>query len=270
MDAFRLDGKVVILTGGGGFLGRRHAAHLAEAGARVAVVDVDLLAAEAAAAAAKGDGSGDAAAFSADVSSKDSVARMVSAVAARWGRVDGLVNNAAIDPKFDPGSAAANSSDFESLPLEVWNQALNVNITGAFLCAQAAAPHLLKSGKGVVVNISSIYGMVGPDQRLYERPDGARLVKPATYTVTKSALLGLTRYLSTYWAGKGIRVNTLTLGGVFAGHDEEFTRRYSQRTPLGRMALPDEPSGALRFLLSDASSYMTGANLVFDGGWTAW
>ena len=190
-----------------------------------------------------------------------------------WGRIDGLVNNAALDPKFDSQAAAArHNAPFESYPLELWNRAIAVDLTGMFLCAQAVAPAMLAHGRGAVVNICSTYGLVGPDQRLYESddPTAPPAFKPVSYSVTKSAALGLTRYLAAYWGGKGIRVNTLTLGGVFNGHSSGFVRRYAARTPMGRMAERSEYTAALVFLLSDASSYMTGSNLVVDGGWTAW
>jgi 2-deoxy-D-gluconate 3-dehydrogenase len=198
------------------------------------------------------------------------VKEMVAASLGRFRSVDILVNNAALDPKFDPEHAAEHSHRFEDFPLEAWQQALRVNVTGMFLCSQAVAPAMLERGSGVMVNVASTYGLVGPDQRLYQRQGEPSTYKPVTYTVSKAAALGLTRYLATYYAGKGIRVNSLTPGGVFAGHDEEFVQRYSAKTVLGRMAEKDEIASALLFLVSDASSYMTGANLVVDGGWTAW
>lgn len=271
-QAFRLDRRTIVLTGGAGFLGRVYARALAEAGARVVVADVNAAAAQALAEKMKREGLGEVLAVPTDASDPASVRSMVHQ-ALKWsGGIDGLVNNAAIDPKFDPRNAQQHQNSFEDFPLDLWNQALNVNVTGLFLCAQAVAPHMLKRGQGVIVNIGSTYGMVGPDQRLYEsqEPGAPRLYKPVTYSVTKSAVLGLTRYLATYWAGRNIRVNTLTLGGVFADHDPEFVARYSAHTPLGRMAQPSEAAQALLFLLTDASSYMTGANLIVDGGWTAW
>jgi NAD(P)-dependent dehydrogenase (short-subunit alcohol dehydrogenase family) len=259
--------RVVVLTGAAGLLGRRYAAALVEAGARVALVDVRGGAVKELA------GELDASRvepIEADVGERDAVRSMVARTCERFGRVDVLVNNAAIDPKFDRATAAEHDARFEDFPLELWNQALGVNLTGMFLCAQAVAPAMLAQGAGVIVNIGSMYGMVGPDQRLYETTAARPVFKPVTYAVTKSAVYGLTRYLATYWAGKNIRVNALTLGGVEHEQDAGFVQRYSARVPLGRMARPDEYCGALLFLASDASSYMTGANLVVDGGWTAW
>lgn len=261
--------RVVVLTGGAGLLGRRHVASLRRAGAHVVVADRDEVGA--ARAAAEGDGP-PALPVRADLTDPADVRELVARTVRVYGRVDALVNNAALDPKFEPGHAGRHRSSFEEFPLDAWDAGLAANLTSAFLCTQAVAPHLRASGKGAVVNVASIYGLVGPDQRLYRdaSDEGPPSFKPVVYSVTKSALVGFTRYLAAYWAGTGIRVNTLTLGGVENGHDEGFVARYSARTPLGRMARPDEYGRALCFLLSDASSYMTGANLVLDGGWTAW
>ncbi|MBU0512417.1 MAG: SDR family oxidoreductase, partial [Chloroflexi bacterium] len=162
------------------------------------------------------------------------------------------------------------SLTFEDYPLELWQQALDVNLTGAMLCCQAAVRPMLEQGRGVIINIASIYGLAAPDQRLYQREGQFPQYKPAYYTVTKAGVLGLTKYLAAYYAGKNIRVNALTPGGVYNGHDDEFVKAYSARAVMGRMAEKDEMNGALLFLASEASKYMTGANLIVDGGWTAW
>jgi NAD(P)-dependent dehydrogenase (short-subunit alcohol dehydrogenase family) len=262
----RLRDRVVVLTGAAGLLGRRYARALVEEGARVALVDVRGETLKPLAEAWPDH----AVAVEADVSDGPSVRAMAARVLATFGRIDGLVNNAAIDPKFDRGAADRHTASFEDFPLPAWHAALAVNLTGPFLCAQAVAPAMLAQGGGVVINVGSTYGMVGPDQRLYQDPGQPALFKPVTYSVTKSAMYGLTRYLAAYWAGRNIRVNALTLGGVENDQDAGFVARYAARTPLGRMARPDEYCGALVFLLSDEASYMTGANLVIDGGWTAW
>jgi NAD(P)-dependent dehydrogenase (short-subunit alcohol dehydrogenase family) len=265
-----LEGRVVVLTGAAGLLGRRHARTLVDAGASVSLVDID---ANGLAATARELAGARAVAIEADITSASAVAAMVARTLDAFGRVDVLVNNAAIDPKFDRGlvdGRAVNSVGFENFPLDAWNASMAVNVTGMFLCTQAVARPMLAQGSGNIINVSSIYGMVGPDQRLYQEPGGAPLFKPVTYSVSKSAVYGLTKYLAAYWAGQNIRVNALTLGGVEHDQDAGFVTRYSARTPLGRMARPDEYGGALIFLASDASSYMTGSNLVVDGGWTAW
>ncbi len=270
LTKFRLDGRVAIVTGAAGLLGQGYCHTLAAAGAHVVAGDILGEGARQLADEVAGRSGVEALGLAMDVSDPASVGDGVRAVMERFGRVDILVNNAALDPKFDPSQAGMHGDRFEDLPFEAWQQALAVNVTGMFLCAQAVARPMLQAGRGVIVNISSTYGLVGPDQRLYQREGQPPQYKPVTYSVSKAAALGLTRYLATYFAGTGIRVNTLTPGGVFAGHDEEFVRRYSAKTVLGRMAEKDEMSSALLFLVSDASSYMTGANLVVDGGWTAW
>jgi 2-deoxy-D-gluconate 3-dehydrogenase len=275
---FDVSGRTVIVTGGAGLLGQEYGRALVEAGAHVVLADINRSDVEAVAARLRsqegtaGAAAVDAVAVDVDVTDESAVRSLVRTTLAKFGRIDGLVNNAALDPKFDSKSSAGLSNTFEDYPLELWNRCLAVNLTGMFLCAREVAPAMLAQGRGIIVNVSSTYGLVGPDQRLYDSglPNSPRQVKPVTYSVTKSGVIGFTRYLAAYWAGTGIRVNTLTPGGVRAGQPEDFVRRYSDRTPLGRMAERHEYCGALLFLLSDASSYMTGSNLVVDGGWTAW
>ena len=270
-DLFDLTGRVAIVTGGAGLLGREFCKTLAEAGASVLVADLDGDAAAAVADSLTRAGYR-AQSRPTDVTSEDSVKGMVSAALEAFGRLDVLVNSAALDPKVGQDSLTPNSLSpaFEDYPLALWQRALEVNLTGAMLCCQAAVRPMLAQGSGVIINIASIYGITPPDQRLYQREGQPPQYKPAYYTVTKAGLLGLTRYLAACYGEKGIRVNALTPGGVFNSHDDEFVRRYSARAILGRMAEKDEMNGALLFLASDASRYMTGANLVVDGGWTVW
>lgn len=267
---FDLTDRVTLVTGGAGFLGREFCRVLAAAGAHVVVADIEGAAAERVAKELSRGASSRHLAVQTDVTNLGSVRALVGMVKDVFGRLDILVNSAALDPKFDPAGAGKQRQRFEEYPLESWQQSLDVDLTGAFLCAQAVAPIFKAQNRGVVVNISSIYGLVGPDQRLYERDDGTKGTKPPAYSATKAALDGFTRYLAAYFAGTNVRVNTLTLGGVFQDHDEQFTRRYHARVPLGRMMKLEEVGGPLLFLVSDASSYMTGANLVVDGGWTSW
>jgi 2-deoxy-D-gluconate 3-dehydrogenase len=265
---FNLSGRVAIVTGGAGLLGAEFCRTLAEAGAHVAAADINQDAAQNLAESLKGAGF-QAVGLRTDVSDAASVQRMVADTLNTFGRLDILVNSAVLDPKFDP-QHSGHTNSFEDYPLEAWNQALAVNLTGMFLCCQAAVRPMLDQGSGVIINLSSIYGLAGPDQRLYRRAGQLPQYKPVYYSVTKSGVLGLTRYLATYYAGRTLRVNALTPGGVYNGHDEEFVQAYSARAVLGRMAQKDDMNGALLFLASDASAYMTGANLVVDGGWTAW
>ncbi len=271
---FDLTGRVALVTGGAGLLGEQFCETLGEAGAAVVIAEYNSRAAQNLADKLTGRG---LTAISAptDVTSPASVQVAVGGGLKRFGRLDILVNSAALDPKFDPQAQgkASSSGSFEDFPLDAWKQALDVNLTGAFLCCQAAAIPMLKQGGGVIINIASMYGIVAPDQRLYEREgerQDQRRYKPAYYSVSKAGILGLTSYLAAYYAGKNIRVNALTPGGVFNGHDEEFIQKYAARAVLGRMAEKDEMNGALLFLASDASSYMTGANLIVDGGWSVW
>jgi len=269
IDLFRLDGQVALVTGGAGLLGSGFCRTLAEAGAAVVIADLDEPAASVLANELALQG-WSALPVGVDVASAASVRQMVETALKAYGRLDVLVNSAALDPKFDPQHGGQHTDAFEDYPLDSWNQALQVNLTGMFLCCQAAVRPMLVQGRGSIINICSTYGLVGPDQRIYQRPGQPPRYKPVYYSVTKAGVLGLTRYLATYYAGKNIRVNALTPGGVYNGHDEAFVQAYAARTVMGRMAEKHELNGALLFLASEASSYMTGANLVVDGGWTAW
>src|SRR5829696_4550606 len=271
-EKFDLTGRVAVVTGGVGLLGAEFCRTLAEAGASVAVVDLNASASQAAAEALTNSGY-NALAVSADITQPDSVNAAVENVLSAFGRIDVLVNSAALDPKFDPDAVNKGMTPgaFEDYPLDLWNSALNVNLTGMFLMTQACVKPMLGQGKkGSVINICSTYGLNGPDQRIYIK-DGKRVAfKPVYYTVTKAGVMGFTKYLAAYYAGTDIRVNALTPGGVFNNHEEYFVKNYSAKTIIGRMAHKDEMNGALLFLASDASSYMTGNNVVVDGGWTAW
>ncbi len=268
-EKFCLKDRTAIVTGGAGLLGKEFCRTLAQAGALVVVADLNGSAAEMVSDSLNREGLRSCA-VSVDVTCPDAVRAMVSAALDSTGRLDILVNSAAMDPKFDDSQQGQHGNTFENYPVEAWRQALDVNLTGMFLCCQAAARPMVAQNYGSIINICSTYGLVGPDQRIYERPGKPRQYKPAYYSVTKAGVLGLTRYLATYFAGKNVRANALTPGGVYNNHDELFTQNYSARTVLGRMAHQDEMNGALLFLASDASSYMTGSNLVVDGGWTAW
>jgi NAD(P)-dependent dehydrogenase (short-subunit alcohol dehydrogenase family) len=270
---FNLAGRTAVVTGGCGLLGKEFSRTLAEAGASVVIADIDGAQAQALAGTLSNTGF-QALGIETDVILPDSVGRMVRNTLETYGRLDILVNSAALDPKFDPSHGKAYNQSFEDYPLDSWKQAVDVNLTGMFLASQAAVRPMLDQGGGVIVNLCSIYGLVGPDQRIYTRENGEGepevMYKPVYYSVTKAGVLGMTSYLAAYYAGKNIRVNALTPGGVFNKHDQDFLQAYSTRTILGRMANKDEMNAALLFLASDASSYMTGSNLVVDGGWTAW
>jgi 2-deoxy-D-gluconate 3-dehydrogenase len=271
-EKFDLTGRVAVVTGGVGLLGTEFCRTLAEAGAAVVVVDLNDSASQAVAESLTKDGAKGLAAPT-DITRPEAVNALVEKTLSMFGRLDILVNSAALDPKFDPDAVSKGITPgaFEDYPLDLWNSALNVNLTGMFLMTQACVKPMLEQGKkGSIINICSTYGLNGPDQRIYIR-EGKRIAfKPVYYTVTKAGVLGFTRYLAAYYANTEIRVNALTPGGVFNNHEDYFVKNYSAKTILGRMANKDEMNGALLFLASDASSYMTGNNVVVDGGWTAW
>jgi len=264
-----LGGKTAIVTGALGLLGREHCAALASAGARVVAADLDGQASAAFAGKLAAAHGAEAMGLALDVTSERSVTEGRDAVLRALGSIDVLVNNAAINDKFE--HPAAEESRFESYPLELWKNMFDVNVTGMFLCSRAFGTVMAERGHGSIINIASTYGIVGPDQSLYRKPDGTQsFYKTAAYPATKGAVIAFTRFLAAYWGHRGVRVNALSPGGVENAQDGHFVAQYAARTPLGRMASPGDYRGAIVFLAGDDSAYMTGANLVVDGGWTAW
>ena len=268
LPQFSLEGKTAIVTGALGLLGREHCAALAGAGARIVAADLDGPACDRFAAAQHG---AEAMGVQLDVTSESSLRDAREAILKRFGSIDILVNNAAVNDKFESPGAAAEESRFESYPLALWKQAFDVNVTGMFLCSRVFGTVMAERGRGSIINIASTYALVAPDQSLYRKPDGTQtFYKTPAYPATKGAVIAFTRFLAAYWGAKGVRVNALSPGGVENAQEQFFVDQYSARTPLGRMAAPSDYRGAIIFLAGDASAYMTGTNLVVDGGWTAW
>jgi len=266
---FSLSDRPIVVTGGAGRLGGHFAKTLVTRGAKVAVFD----ALDVATSRARFDGLGSNSSLrfeQVDTTDRDSIVSALARIEADWGVPYGLINAAAIDAP--PDAPPEENGPFETYPVESWDRIMDVNVKGVMLCCQVIGGAMAKAGRGAIVNVASTYGLVSPDQSLYEyrRARGEVFYKPVAYSASKSALYNLTRYLATYWAQKGVRVNTLTPGGVFAGQERDFLDAYNKHVPMGRMAREDELDGAVVFMLSDASSYMTGANVVIDGGWTAW
>ncbi|HSL66452.1 MAG TPA: SDR family oxidoreductase [Gaiellaceae bacterium] len=267
---FDLSGRVAVVTGGLGQLGAEYAAGLAARGARVAVLDV---ADEPKPGAADLTGwleAGTVRVWQADVTDRPAVESAAAEVETEWGVPHALVNNAALDSP--PDAPPEEVGPFEDYPESSFDEVMDVNVKGTLVPCQVFGGAMAREGRGAIVNVSSVYGMLSPVQDLYafRRQRGETFFKPVAYSVSKSAILNLTRYLATYWARSGVRVNTLTLAGVFDEQPREFLDAYEARVPLGRMLDAKEAVGAVVFLLSDASSYVTGANLVVDGGWSAW
>ena len=269
---FDLTGRVAVITGGGGMLGQQHAAALAAFGAIPVFVDIQIDQPHLAGDVLRQRFHAESIAIRCDITQEESVKVMVSQVIGHFGAVDILINNAANNPKIE-SAPTVEFSRFEHFSLSQWDADLAVGIKGAFLCSRECGTHMAQRGGGVILNIASDLGVIAPDQRIYRQEgvaDDQQPVKPVTYSVVKTALLGLTRYVATYWADRNVRCNALSPGGVYSGQPDEFVRRLSNLIPLQRMARIDEYQGAVVFLCSDASSYMTGANLVVDGGRSCW
>lgn len=273
MEAFSLKQRVVLITGGAGLLGPKHAEAIAEAGGTAVILDVNKSMIEKVLKKMKAKFLNSIGGICCDITKENSIRRALGESFKRYGRVDALINNAANDPKVASGVTAKALMRFENLPLQAWEADLAVGLTGAFLCSQIVGHHLAAHGGGVILNIASDLALIAPDQRIYRQdglPDDKQPVKPVTYSVVKAGLIGLTRYLATYWTREGVRVNALCPGGVFNGQDGDFVKRLTNLIPMNRMAEIDEYKAAIVFLLSDASRYMTGATVVMDGGRTTW
>lgn len=269
-DIFSVTDKVVVVTGGLGQLGRQFSLSLIDRGAKVAILDMQVDNRNVTEIFGERCNEDNLTLFQVDITKRDSIEKCLSQIKLKWGVPHALVNNAALDSP--PGAPKEENGPFETYPESSWDKVMNVNVKGVFLCCQVLGRQMAIAGRGSIINICSIYGIVSPDQRIYEyrRAEGAPFFKPVAYSASKSALLNMTRYLATYWAANNVRVNTLTFGGVFNNQDDQFLKNYCARVPMCRMAHEDEYNGAVIFMVSDASSYMTGSNLVIDGGWTAW
>lgn len=266
-ELFSLADTVAVVTGAAGLLGREHCRALAAAGATVYACDRDVESARAAVQELGTHHRG----VGLDVTDSESLVDLREQILRECGRIDILVNNAAMNDMVEAPLSNGAPSAFENYPLMLFRKVLDVNVTGVFLTSQIIGSHMAEVGRGSIINIASTYGVVAPDQRLYRNPDGSQsFFKSAAYPASKGAVVMLTKFMATYWAGSGVRANALSPGGVENNQNEHFQKLYAERTPMGRMAAPSDYQGALVFLASDASGYMTGHNLLVDGGWTAW
>ena len=271
-DAFDLTGRVAVITGGAGLLGQKHGEAIAEMGGIPVLLDLNGAEAEKRAAELSAAYGGPAMGLAVDITSPGQIEETRDKLIAEFGAIHILINNAANNPKME-SRKDKDFSRLENFPLETWNQDLAVGLGGAFLCAQVFGAVMAEAGQGVILNVASDLGLIAPDQRLYRRDglaDNMQPVKPVTYSVVKSGLIGLTRYLATYWADRGVRANAIAPGGIYTDQEEDFVQRLSNLIPMGRMADKDEYKAAVAFMVSDASSYMTGSVLAMDGGRTCW
>jgi NAD(P)-dependent dehydrogenase (short-subunit alcohol dehydrogenase family) len=272
-ELFNLQGKVALITGGGGMLGFHHAAAVLDCGGIPVLLDIDPEGLSRSEAKLQAEFNQNVFTLECDITILETLLTARREVLERYGRIDILINNAARNPKVE-NSVNVNFSRLENFPADQWQLDLNVGLGGAFNCCKIFGSHMAEAGHGgVIVNIASDLGLIAPDQRLYRSDnleDHLQPVKPVTYSVVKHGLIGLTKYLSTYWCEQGIRCNSLSPGGVYDGQDDVFVSKLTKLIPLGRMAYSDEYRGAIAFLCSDASTYMNGANLVMDGGRSVW
>jgi len=270
LDKFNLDNKVAVITGGIGLLGKNYAEAIAEMGGIPILLDINDEKGELIAAKITKNFNIKCSYYNCDITNEGAIERVKDDILISYGKIDILINNAAIDPKVKTDHSH-QTSRLENFALDQWNLEISVGLTGAYLCSKIFGSEMAQKGSGVIVNVSSDLGIISPDQRLYKKDglnENEQPVKPITYSVIKHGIIGMTKYLATYWSDKGVRVNTISPGGVYTKQPDEFVSRISELIPLGRMASEDEYKAAIVFLCSDASSYMTGSNLVIDGGRT--
>ncbi|MCM1251839.1 MAG: SDR family oxidoreductase [Clostridium sp.] len=274
LDKFKIKERVIIITGGAGFLGKKHAEAVLDGGGIPILIDIseerlikvkeELL---------KVYPNSIIDVYKADIKDRNAMDSLAALIYEKYCHIDGLINNAANNPKVESDSKNMKNIRFEDFPIEMWLDDISVGLTGALICSQVFGNIMAKQNKGVILNISSDLGIIAPDQRIYQKSglkEDEQMVKPVTYSVIKHGILGLTKYTATYWAKKGVRANSLCPAGVFNNQNEDFLAKLSNLIPMGRMADSDEYKGTILYLLSDASSYMTGATVIVDGGRTCW
>jgi NAD(P)-dependent dehydrogenase (short-subunit alcohol dehydrogenase family) len=269
---FSLEKKVIVVTGGVGLMGAKHAEAIMEFGGIPLLLDIDDKKGRIIEESLNNSFEQNCKFIKCDITKEEQVGEINNWIVSKFNRIDGLINNAAINPKYD-SIKSNNKSRLENFDISKWNEDLSVGLTGALICSKVFGYEMSKRRGGVILNISSDLGLVAPDQRIYEKVDmtlDEQPVKPVSYSIIKHGLIGLTKYLSTYWNDKGVRCNSLCPGGIYTGQDENFVNNLTKLIPLGRMASKNEYKAVIVFLLSNASNYMTGSNLVIDGGRTAW
>ena len=275
LERFAINDRVVIITGGAGLLGKNHAEAVIDGGGVAVILDISDAAIKSAISmiSDRYDEQVRVEGYVCDITNRESVEMICSKIIEKYGHIDALINNAANNPKVEGNSSNMKPIQFENFPIEMWLDDIAVGLTGALICSQVFGSVMAKQGKGVILNISSDLGIVAPDQRIYRKEglaDDEQNVKPVTYSVIKHGLIGLSKYLATFWAEKGVRSNALCPAGVFNGQDDNFMSKLTNLVPMGRMADHDEYKATVLYLISDASSYMTGSIVIVDGGRTCW